>query len=343
MKEIVEYTDAYKTAWMGYVESSPSATVAHQIAWKEVMHDSLGYKPRYILVTEGPRIRGILPLFIVRTWWQSRYIISLPWIDYGGICADDSETEKLLLSEACRIVETERAEFMELRSVKADNPNLVHRQDKVTFLLRLDKYPEKIWKGFDAKLRNQIRKSQKSGLTAEFGGAEKLLSFYKVFSYNMRDLGTPVWGIDFFQSILKKFPDTSQIILVKKDEKVIASGLVLSFKDRLYVPSASSYRSFLKYCPNHALYWEVIKKGCEQGYEYFDFGRSSWYHNTFNFKKQWVPVPTQLTWQYYLRRRKDLPLLSPSNPKYRFLIGLWKKLPLAIANYLGPKIIKNFP
>jgi FemAB-related protein (PEP-CTERM system-associated) len=343
MKEIVEYTDEYQTAWLEYVESSPSTTIAHCIGWKEVMQNSLGHRPRYILAIEGSRIRGILPLFVVKTRWQSRYIISLPWIDYGGICADDIETEKLLLDEARRITESEKAEFMELRSIKANDLNLVHRKDKVTFLLRLDKDPEKIWKGFDAKLRNQIRKSQKSGLTAEFGGVEKLVSFYKVFSRNMRDLGTPVWGIGFFESILKEFSDTAQIILVKKDKSVIAVGLILSFKDRLYVPSASSYRSSLKYCPNHALYWEVIKKGCEQGYRYLDFGRSTWHSNTFNFKKQWVATPTQLTWQYYLNKRKDLPSLNPSNPKYRLFIGLWRKLPLPIANYLGPKIIKNFP
>jgi len=343
MKEITECTEEYEKAWSEYVETSPFTTIAHHIGWKQVIRSSLGHKPRYVLAIEGSRIKGILPLFVLKTWWRSSYIVSVPWIDYGGICADDPETEELLLSKACRITEAEKAEFMELRSAKTSNLNLEHRRDKVTFLLRLDKNPDLIWKGFDSKLRNQIRKSQKYGLSVEFGGVEKLGSFYRVFSHNMRDLGTPVWGIELFESILKQFVHMSQLVLVKKEGTVISGGLILSFKDRLYVPSASSYRSSLRYYPNHALYWEVIKKACEQGYQYFDFGRSTWHSNTFNFKKQWVPVPTQLSWQYYLNRRKDLPSLNPSNPKFRILISLWKRLPLAIANWLGPRIVRNFP
>ena len=159
----------------------------------------------------------------------------------------------------------------------------------------------------------------------------------------MHDLGTPVWGFKFFKTILETFPDTAQLILVRKNKKAIAGGLVLSFKDTLYVPSASAYRSSLKYCPNHALYWEVIKKGCEQGYNIFDFGRSTLNSPTFGFKKQWVSTPAPLVWQYYLNKAKEMPAINPDNPKYRIFINLWRKLPLPIANFLGPKVIKNFP
>jgi lipid II:glycine glycyltransferase (peptidoglycan interpeptide bridge formation enzyme) len=131
--------------------------------------------------------------------------------------------------------------------------------------------------------------------------------------------------------------------MVKKDEKYIAGGLVLEFKDRLYVPSAAAYRSALKYCPNHGLYWEVIRKGCEEEYSYLDFGRSKIDSNTYKFKKQWVPDPTQLKWQYHLARAKEIPAINPASPKYRLFINIWKKLPLSAANYLGPRIIKNFP
>ena len=343
MKKVLQYLTGYEIAWSEYVESSPNATIAHQIDWKNVIEKGIGHKPRYLLAIEENSIRGILPLVVVKTWWQSRYIISLPWIDYGGICADDLDTEKMLLDEARRITESEKAQFMELRSVKASDHNLAIRQDKATFLLKLDSNPDKIWKNFNAKLRNQIRKSQKSGLSTEFGGIEKLRSFYKVFSYNMRDLGTPVWGFKFFKAILETFPSTAQLVLVIKDTKAIAGGLLLSFKDRLYIPSASAYRSSLKYCPNHALYWEVIRRGCEQGYKYFDFGRSTLNSPTYNFKKQWVPTPTPLVWQYYLNKAKEMPAISPDNPKYRIFINLWRKLPLPIANFLGPKVIKNFP
>jgi len=343
MVKIVEYEDRYREQWSAFVDKTITSTIAHQIGWKDVMEEGLGHKPKYIMAVESDKVKGILPLVILKTFWGSRYSISLPWIDYGGVCADDFETEKALLDEARRITEGEKAQFMELRSIKAGNHNLTISKDKATFLLKLDRDPEVIWKGFNAKLRNQIRKSKKSGLKAEFGGIELLPDFYRIFSWKMHDLGTPVWGFNFFESILRVFPKSAGIILVKKEKQAVAGGLLLSFKDRLYIPSAAAYKSALRSCPNHALYWEVIKKGCREGYECFDFGRSGVGSSTYNFKKQWVPEPTPLIWQYYLARTDNIPSINPSNPKYSLFINVWKKLPLSAANYLGPKIIRNFP
>jgi serine/alanine adding enzyme len=273
MVEVIEYSDKYEAAWTAYVERSPEATVAHQIGWRKAMADGLGHKPYYLLAVENDTVKGILPLFLVKTWWRTKYLISLPWIDYGGLLADNEQVAKSLLEKGQELTKELGAEFMEFRSVDENHLGMALRSDKVTFLMPLDKNPENIWKGFDAKLRNQIRKSEKSELTTEFVGLEGLDRFYKVFSYNMRDLGTPVWGREFFSSVLENFPDHAWLVLVNMDCLTIAGGLVLAFKDRLYVPSASSYRSYLKYCPNHALYWSVIKYACEKGYVYFDFGR----------------------------------------------------------------------
>ena len=159
----------------------------------------------------------------------------------------------------------------------------------------------------------------------------------------MRDLGTPVWGKDFFEGILKSIPESARILLVFSQSKPIAGALVLTFKDTLYIPSVSAYRSYRKLCPNQALYWRVIKDGCLGGYSYFDFGRSSWNSNTFEFKKKWIADPTQLVWQYYLNKTKDIPMLNPDNSKYKLAIGMWQRLPLFAANFLGPKVIRNFP
>jgi FemAB-related protein (PEP-CTERM system-associated) len=343
MTDIIEYDDSRRAEWDDYVRRSKAATIAHEIGWRSVMAGSLGHRPRYLMALRDGVVVGILPLFVATTWWRARYVVSLPWIDYGGICADDSEAARLLLERAIHITKEEGAEFLELRSPEATDCDLADRTDKVTFQLPLQADPEVLWKGFDAKLRNQIRKSQKSQLTAAIGGSEHIEDFYRIFTHNMRDLGTPVWGRDFFEAILEEFPDTAGIILVRLENKPVAGGLVLSFKGTRYVPSASAYRSYIKLCPNHALYWHCIKTACEEGYRYFDFGRSTWNSNTFKFKKQWMPEPRQLTWQYYLNRIKEVPKLNPSNPKYRLFIGMWRKLPLWAANFLGPRVIRNFP
>ncbi len=343
MIKVVEYEHRYWKQWSAFVDKTVTSTIAHQIGWKEVMQTGLGHKPKYLIALDNDKVMGVLPLVIMKVFWGPRYAISLPWIDYGGVCADDFETENMLLNKARRITESEKAQFMELRSVEAGDHNFHIREDKVTFLLELNKDFDIMFKSFNSKLRNQIRKAEKSELTTKFGGIELLPDFYKIFSWKMHDLGTPVWGKSFFKMIFEAFPETARIILVKKDEQPVAGGLVLAFKDRLYVPSAAAYRSALKYCPNHALYWEVIKKSCEEGCRYFDFGRSKIGSSTFKFKQQWVPTPTSLTWQYYLARAKKMPSIDPSNPKYKLFINIWKKLPLSVANYLGPKIIRNFP
>jgi FemAB-related protein (PEP-CTERM system-associated) len=246
--------------------------------------------------------------------------------------------------EAARgLARAEKVEFMEFRSGEEGMMGLPARTDKVTFKLNLDSRPETLWEGFDAKLRNQIRKANKSGLTCELVDKAGIEDFYKVFSRNMRDLGTPVWSKGLFREIFSRFPDDAFIALVRHKTFVVAAGLVLAFKRTLYVPSASAYRSCLSLCPNHALYWEVIKFGCENSYQVFDFGRSSWGSGTFRFKKQWSPNPIQLVWEYDLLGATAVPHISPDNPKYRLMIALWRKLPLPLANFIGPRVIRNFP
>lgn len=343
MLSVVECNSEHENLWTEYVRSRESASIAHRIEWKSVISDSLGHRPRYLIALDDSDVVGILPLFVVTTWWRAKYVVSVPWLDYGGIVADNFEAERLLLEEARRITDSECAKFLELRSIEAGSIELKRRLDKASFVLDLVGDPEVLWKSFNAKLRNQIRKAQKSELVSDIGGLEYLDDFYGVFSRNMRDLGTPVWGKDFFEHILNAFPDDAELITVKLDEAVVAAGMILTFKRTQYVPSASAIRSFIKLCPNHALYWSVIRRACEEGYLHFDFGRSSWNSGTFNFKRQWNAEPKQLVWQYHLNKAAEVPRISPDNSRYRTVINLWKKLPLGVANYLGPKFIKNFP
>ncbi len=340
---ILEYSRDLRQAWSDYENQAANATVAHRIGFRDVIRKSLGHKPRYLIALDGSTVRGILPLFVVTTWWRAKYVVSIPWLDYGGPCADNREIAKALLDRAVGITKQEGASFLEFRSVGNYGIGMQERLDKASFVLKLENDPELLWNRFDAKLRNQIRKSQKSGLTAEIGGVEMLDDFYAIFSRNMRDLGTPVWGKALIRNVLQEFDQDAEIVLVRAHDAAVAGGLILTFKDRQYIPAASSYRWSLKYCPNQALYWSVIKRACEKGYEYFDFGRSSWDSGTFGFKKQWGAPPEQLVWQYYLNKVREVPRISPENPKYRMAVRLWRKMPLWLANVVGPRLIRNFP
>ena len=104
------------------------------------------------------------------------------------------------------------------------------------------------------------------------------------------------------------------------------------------VPWASSRREFLQYCPNNLLYWEMLRFTCQQGLCQFDFGRSTQDTGTYRFKKQWGSVPRPLYWQYYLPRGSRPPDPTHASLKSRILVGVWKKLPLGVANAVGPRI-----
>jgi serine/alanine adding enzyme len=341
--EIIEYTEKFSSDWKAYVLQSNSAAFAHQLEWKAVLEKSFKQKPIYLLAREEDRTVGILPLFYYSSILFGRFLISLPWLDYGGVCSDSQEAQKKLLDKAIEIAREKRCRFLELRSVKEKDQRLITKTSKVTFILEMESDPEKVWKRIDSKARNQIRKAQRSGLGVIFGREDNLEKFYSVFSLNMRDLGTPVWTKELFRNILDSFPDRSEIALVGLKDKVVGGALILYFKDMLTVPSASSLGSYLSYCPNNILYWEIIQRGCLKGLKKFDLGRSTWNSGTFNFKSQWAKEPTQLYWQYYLNEAKDLPELNPENPKFSLGTKLWKKLPLSWTNFIGPKIVRNLP
>jgi FemAB-related protein (PEP-CTERM system-associated) len=179
---------------------------------------------------------------------------------------------------------------------------------------------------------------------ASLGKEEYLDSFYDIFSTNMRDLGTPVYGKKFFRNILREFPTSTWICTVRtKEDKAVASGFLVGFKKRLEIPWASSLRSHNSSSPNMLLYWTSLKFACENGYDTFDFGRSTPGEGTYKFKEQWGAKPVQLFWHYWLRSGGPLPELNPHNPKYKMAIKIWQKLPLSVTNLIGPAIVRNLP
>jgi len=336
------FSEKSRATWEAFVETIPGATLGHVDPWLSVFSRALGHQDRSLVAERGGEVCGILPMMFLKHRLFGVFHISLPWLDYGGVLADSPETARALLDGATAQAREDKATFMELRSVDRVFPELPIREDKVTFWLPL-KDVDAVWKGFDAKVRNQVRKTQKAGLTCEFGREELLPDFYRVFARNMRDLGTPVWNIALFEKILEAFPKTSEVALIRLGEKAIGGGLILSFKDTVYMPSASSLRQYFHLCPNNLLYWEVIKRACETGYRTFDFGRSTVGSGTYQFKKQWGALIRPLYWQYILPSGKQIPRLNPSNPRFRVFIEVWKRLPVRLATWLGPRIVRGLP
>src|ERR1039457_1924524 len=333
-----------KRACDSYVHSVPGATAYHQFCWKGIIEKSFGHDCYYLAAVDDASVfQGILPLVHMNSKVFGNFLVSVPFVNYGGLLSGNIVAADHLLREAERIRSEIRADHVELRHLGHFYDGLPTKRHKVTMILDLADEVESQWKGFNAKLPNQIRKPEKSGLSAIAGNAELLDDFYDVFARNMRDLGTPVYSKHFFRNFLAEFPDETKIIAVKSGTKTIAAGIAYWFRDTIEVPWASSIRDYKQLCPNNMLYWEAIKFAIDHGFSNFDFGRSTPDEGTYKFKEQWGARPVQLHWQYLLQPGKAMPEISPNNPKYEMAIAIWQKLPVALTRIIGPRIVRNIP
>lgn len=330
--------------WDSFVESAQDATSYHRFKWKDVIAKSFGHQCYYLAaIDDKEEWQGVLPLVHMRSRLFGNFLISVPFVNYGGLLFKDESAKGTLLEEAERLRRSLGATHVELRHVGRSLPEIPTREHKVTMVLDLAADVDSQWRAFNAKLRNQIRKAEKNELRCIVGHLELLDEFYLVFARNMRDLGTPVYAKGFFRNILEAFPDTTRIFAVYHETTMIAAGIGSWFRDTLEVPWASSISAYNGLCPNNILYWHAIRFAIGNGLRKFDFGRSTPHEGTYNFKKQWGALPVQLYWQYLLDGRNSMPDLNPSNPKYQAAIRLWQRLPLPVTKVLGPMIVQNIP
>jgi len=329
--------------WDRYVSSQEAASHYHRWQWRGVFERAFGHQTQYLLARRDGVAAGVLPLVVFRSRLFGRFMVSLPFVNYGGVVADDDAVAGALMTRAATIAQQERLDHLELRHTERCFDELPCKQHKVSMMAALDSSAERAWEGLDRKVRNQIRKAEKSGLTTSAGGAELLDEFYAIFCRNMRDLGTPVYPRAFFHEVLSTFPDCARVILVRQGTTPVAAGIVLGDGGTVEVPWASSLNEYRSLCPNHALYWFAMQWAIAHGFRVLDFGRSTPDEGTFHFKRQWGAVAAPLYWEYLLFNGARMPDQSPKNPKYRAAIDLWKRTPLWLTNAIGPHIVRSIP
>ncbi|OGW49156.1 MAG: hypothetical protein A2V62_03925 [Nitrospirae bacterium RBG_19FT_COMBO_58_9] len=333
-----------EAAWDRFVVENHDATGYHLTAWRHVLATVFGHRTVYLMArgTEG-NVKGILPLVFLSSPLFGQFLVSLPYVNYGGLIADGPEVQEALLGVASDKAKELGASHIELRHTGGPELAWPKKDHKVSMRLDLPTRFEDLMKAFPPKLRSQVRRGEKEGMTVHVGGLEMLDDFYRVFSRNMRDLGTPVYRKDFFAAILSTFPKAATIAVVRYEGNPVATGFLYGFRHTLEIPWASSDRRYARFAPNMFLYGAVLKYACEQGYRCFDFGRSSKESGTYRFKEQWGAKPVQLHWYYWLRDGGPLPELNPQNPKYALAIRLWQQLPIPVTTMVGPMIAKYLP
>lgn len=334
----LDNTDVARKQWDAYVLESRQAQHYHLSGWAEVIAQAYGHPAVYLIAEDDEgTTTGVLPLIEMKRWVLGHVAASMPFLDYGGICADNAEAAQRLLDAALAYCAQARIGTLDLRHVSPSGLDLQRFDQKATLVLPLTDDAERMWKGFNAKVRNQVCKAQKSDLSVRWTGAKGLADFYRVWAENMRDLGSPVHSLKIFRAVFPVFPST-QLALVCAGDEVIGGAVCLYFRDTVLVPWASSLRTFFRYCPNNLLYWEVIRTACEAGYRRFDFGRLSYGSGTYHFKKQWGTVEHPLSWECWSANATARPIVESSHGPYGKAAQLWQRLPLPVANRVGPLI-----
>lgn len=338
--EVSRAAAADRADWESFVSARGDAAGYHAWGWQRVFEKAFGHQPVYLIARRSGSVAGVLPMVEIRSRLFGNTLTSLPFLNYGGVIADAPDAAEALAAAARQEAESRRCRHVELRHVAPVFPNLPSKRHKVSMRLPLH---EDLWASLDRKVRNQVRKAEKSGLTIERGGEELVGDFYKVFARNMRDLGTPVYSRRLFEEVLRTFPHRSLLHVVRLKGEAVAAGFTYRTRTMVQLPWASSIREFNSLCANVLLYWDAIQFAQGSGAETFDMGRSTPNEGTYKFKAQWGAEPVPLHWEYQLLTPGEMPNVSPANPKFQLAIAVWQKLPLAVTLRVGPMIVRAIP
>jgi len=342
---IEELTPPLEAAWDRFARSAPASTFFHQLGWRWLVERVFGHRAHYLLARREGTITGILPLFEMKSLLFGHALVSVPFAIGGGVAADDPETAAGLVRCARELAERLGVDYLELRSEHTVAGDLLTKDLYITFRADLAEGEEAWLKRMERKRRQMMNYVAKgaAGFSWTTAGIEELPLFYRMFSESMRHHGTPVYPRLFLEEILDRFPAQTNLFFVHHQGKPVAGVLNLLFRDVIMPFYAGADRSARPRGVDDYMYLSILRWGREHGFRTFDFGRSKRGTGAHAFKSRWGMTEVPLAYQYHLVRAKELPNVSPANPKYRALIETWKRLPLPLTQILGPRIIGRIP
>jgi len=325
-------------AWDRFVDSASSASFFHRYAWAEVIRDSFGHLPQYLMAQRGDRIVGLLPLVHKKSVLFGSALISTPFLSYGGVASQDPEVRHALERQATELAKSLSVRYLELRNAnRGESGQRQPATQYATFRSKIPQDPEQIIRGIPRKgRRHDLKRCQRQGLVFEAPG--HLEDFYPVLAESFRDLGTPIFPITYFERILHAFPRDTELCIVKKDGQAVSGALVFYFRDQVQPFYAGGRCVARSLHANDFLFLNIMYRARERGFAIFDFGRSKVGTGSYAYKSHWGFEAEPLPYEYRLIRSKRQPDLSPLNPRFKPMIGLWQRLPLVVANALGPSI-----
>jgi len=324
--------------WDSFVFAARDGTFYHRFGWRNLFRDIFGMEPHYLVAERAGRLSGILPLVHQRSLLFGNALISAPFCIEGGPLASDAQSRDALDRAAINLMNAVKADSLEFRSRVASRPGWAVRANiYATFARPLSDDDEENLLAIPRKQRAVVRKTLNGGLTSEVDQDTRQL--FRVYSESLRNLGTPMFPRRYFVALHDVFGSDCDIVVVREGKTAVSAVMNFYFKNTVLPHYGGGAKSARRNGANDFLYWEVMRRAARRGCRRFDFGRSKAGTGPFAFKKNWGFEPQWLEYEYWLPPGAALPEKNPNNPKYAPLITIWKKLPLPVANFIGPYLI----
>ena len=334
---------AQHARWDAFVRACPQATFFHLSAWQTLIEDVFRHRTFFLYAERAGEIVAVLPLAQVKSRLFGHALTSLPFCVYGGIAASADagpEVVAALEAEADALARRLGVQHLEYRNIEARHGDWPRQELYVTFRKEILPEVEANMKAIPRKQRAMVRKGINNGLVSHIDPTVD--RFFAVYADNVLRHGTPALPKRFFARLKEVFGEACEVLTVTDaDGKVLSSVLSFYFRDEVLPYYAGDDVAARELAANDFKYWELMRRACERGCKLFDYGRSKIGTGPWSFKKNWGFEPQPLSYEYCLYKRDEVPQNNPMNPKYRAFIALWKRLPVGVANAIGPHIVRN--
>jgi FemAB-related protein (PEP-CTERM system-associated) len=331
---------ADEEAWDRFVFAAPDATFFHRAGWRHVIESVFGQRTHYLYAARGDVITGILPLVHMRSRLFGNALISTAFCMEGGPVAGDAESMAALDEAAVALMASSGASYLEYRTRQATRPGWSVKSGLYAMFTRpLSADDKENLLAIPRKQRAVVRKTLEGSLVSAVDGDPK--RFFRVYSESVRNLGTPMFPRRYFTALQRAFGADCDIVTILDGDRPVSAALNFYFRDTVMPYYGGGTVDARRNGANDFLYWEIMRRAAARGYRRFDFGRSKAGTGAFAFKKNWGFEPAWLDYEYRLKPGTEMPEKNPLNPKYALLIKAWQKLPLPVANFIGPFLIRN--
>lgn len=341
---VVKLMNAADTArWDAFVMACPQASFFHRAGWQTVIEKAFGHKTWFYYAEVDGKIVGVLPVAQIKSRLFGHSLNSLPFCVYGGVAAT-SEVARTALDQAAQALARQlgvgHLEYHNMTPQQSgQHSDWLSKDLYVTFRKEMDPDPEVNMNAIPRKQRAMVRKGIKAGLESSIDADVE--RFFTAYSTSVHRLGTPVFSKKYFQLLKQTFGEDCEQMIITKDGELVAAVMSFYFRDEVLPYYGGGMPAARSLAGNDFMYWELMRRTCTRGYKVFDFGRSKIGTGSFDFKKNWGFEAQPLHYEYQLHKSTEIPDTNPLNPKYQLMIRTWQRMPIWLANTIGPFIVKN--